>query len=200
MDTARYDRVTIALHWAIGLALLAEVAFGFSLDAIAPRGTPLRAPVINLHKSIGIVLGLLVLARAAWRLRHAPPAWPASLPAWQRTAAKVGHRALYACMLLMPLSGYIASNFSKHGVRFFGTPWPPWGPDLPAVYAIFNGIHVATAWLFTLLVAGHVLVVLKHAWVDRDGIAARMWPAPATAADEAGPAPRPAASPRPSTR
>src|SRR4029453_14041384 len=166
MDSARYDRGAIALHWGIGLALLAQIAFGFSLDAIAPRGTPLRAPVINLHKSIGIVLGLLIVVRLAWRLGHAPPPWPESLPSWQRRAPVLGHRALYACMLVMPISGYVGSNFSKHGVRFFGTPWPPWGPDLPAVYAVFNGIHVATAWLFALLIAGHVLAALKHAWVD----------------------------------
>jgi len=185
MDAARYDRVAIALHWAIGLALLAQVAFGFALDTLAPRGTPLRTPVINLHKSTGIVLGVLVLARLAWRLRHAPPAWPASLPAWQRTAATLAHRALYACMLVMPASGYLASNFSKHGVRFFGAAWPPWGPDLPAAYAFLNGVHIVTAWLFALLIAGHVIAALKHAWLDRDGIAARMWPASATTADEA---------------
>ena len=181
--------------------MLAQIAFGFALDAIAPRGTPARTPVINLHKSTGILLGVLLVARLAWRLRHAPPPWPDGMPAWQRRAAVLGHRALYACMLVMPASGYIASNFSKYGVRFFGMAWAPWGPELPAVYAVFNGIHVATAWLFAVLIAGHVLATLKHAWVDHDGIAARMWPAPATSADAPpyGSAPG-ASSPRASTR
>ena len=60
--SARYDKVAIWLHWLIGAALLAETVFGFLLDEIAPRNTPLRAPVINLHKSIGVVLGLIVMA------------------------------------------------------------------------------------------------------------------------------------------
>jgi cytochrome b561 len=190
MDPARYDRVAIALHWAIGLALLAQIAFGFSLDAIAPRGTPLRAPVINLHKSTGMILGLLIAARLVWRLRHAPPPWPEGVPAWRRRAATLGHRALYACMLVMPLSGYIASNFSKYGVLFFGIALNPWGPELPEVYAVFNGIHVATAWLLTALVAGHVLVALRDLWIDRDGVAGRMWPAPTGAADRPSHGPR----------
>jgi cytochrome b561 len=183
MDTGRYDRVAIALHWAIGLALLAQIAFGFALDAIAPRGTPLRTPVINLHKSTGMVLGLLIVARLLWRLRHAPPPWPKGMPAWRRRAAALGHRALYACMLVMPLSGYVASNFSKYGVRFFGVALEPWGPQLPGVYAVFNGIHVGTAWLLTALIAGHVAVALKDAWTDRDGIGGRMWRPPAPPAD-----------------
>lgn len=178
IEQSRYDRVAIALHWLIGVALFAQVAFGFLLDEIAPRGTPARSGVINLHKSFGIVLALLIIVRLAWRLAHRPPRWPESMPHWQRRAAEFVHRMLYVCMLVMPLSGYVASNFSKHGVKFFGTPLPPWGPDLPQVYSLFNGIHIVTAYVFTALIAAHVAAALKHALVDRDGVFSRIWPSP----------------------
>jgi cytochrome b561 len=77
-------------------------------------------------------------------------------------------------MLVLPASGYIASNFSKHGVKFFGFALKPWGPDLPAVYKVFNSLHELTAWVLVALIAGHVLVALKHAWMDRDGLLTRM--------------------------
>ena len=178
MDTseARYGRVAMALHWSIGALLLAQIAFGFLLDEIAPRGTPDRAGVINLHKSFGIVLGVLILARLAWRVLHRPPAWPESMSALQRRAAGIGHGLLYACMIVMPISGYVGSNFSKHGVRFFGHLLKPWGPDLPQVYAVFNGLHIATAFILSGLIVGHILVTLKHVLVDRDSVLARMWP------------------------
>lgn len=174
MDDLRYDRVAITLHWLIGLALLAQIGFGFLLDDIAPRGTPARAATINLHKSFGIVLGVLIVLRLAWRLRHAAPAWPALMSSAQQRAATIGHRTLYVCMLLMPLSGYIASNFSKHGVKFFGTTLKPWGPDLPQVYNFFNAMHVATAFVFAALIVGHVVISLKHALVDRNGVFSRI--------------------------
>ena len=79
-------------------------------------------------------------------------------------------------MLLMPASGCVASNFSKHGVKFFGRPVAPRGPDLPGVYDALNGVHVVTAWLFAALIAGHVLAALQHAWIARDGILRRIWP------------------------
>ena len=104
----------------IGVLLLAEIAFGLLLDEIAPRGTPARAGVINLHKSFGIVLGVLIVVRIAWRLGHAPPPWPATMSARRQRAANLGHVALYACMVVAPLAGYLGSNFSKYGVRFFG--------------------------------------------------------------------------------
>ena len=175
----RYTRIAIALHWLIGAALLGQIAFGFLLDEIAPRGTPARGGVINLHKSFGLVLAALILLRLGWRLGHPPPRLPAALPRWQQSLAPIGHRALYACMLLMPTSGYIASNFSKHGVKFFGVALKPWGPDLPAVYDAFNALHVGTAFVFTALIAGHIAMALKHAFIDRDDLIDRMWPSAA---------------------
>ena len=190
---ASYDAVAVALHWTLGIALLAQIAFGFALDSLAPRGTPARTDVINLHKSTGIVLGVLIVLRLAWRLRHAPPRWPSVLSAFQRRAAILGHRALYACMLLMPLSGYLASNMSRRGVRFFGHVWAPWGPDSPAAYAFFNGVHVVTAFVFAALVIGHVGFAVWHAGVRRDGVFERMWPRSAVvppSSDRLGPARR----------
>lgn len=172
----RYTRVAAGLHWLIGIALLGQVAFGFLLDQLAPRGTPARAGTINLHKSIGVVLGVLIVARIAWRLAHAPPAWPGSMSLAQQRAAALGHRALYACMAVMPLAGYVGSNFSKHGIRFFGTPLAPWGPDWPAAYSFFVGVHVATAFVFAALIAGHVAMALEHVLVERDGMFSRIVP------------------------
>ncbi|HWH81964.1 MAG TPA: cytochrome b [Burkholderiaceae bacterium] len=172
----RYGRVASALHWLIGVLLLAEIAFGFLLDDIAPRGTPARAGVINLHKSTGMVLGVLVLVRLVWWLTHRPPAWPTSMPAWQGRAARLNHGVLYACMLLLPLSGYVGSNFSKYGVKFFGYTLAPWGPDSPAVYKALNTTHDVLGWVLSVLVALHVLAALKHALIDHDQLFARIWP------------------------
>ena len=181
----RYGNVAIALHWAIGAALLVQLAFGFLLDDVAPRGTPERALVINLHKSIGIVLGALIVARVAWRLCHPTPPLPADFPARRARLVALGHRALYACMIGTPLAGYLASNVSRHGVRFFGTMLAPWGPDDPALYAFFNGLHVALAVILALLVAGHAGIAIVHARRDGGLLFARMWPPRRGAAENA---------------
>jgi cytochrome b561 len=174
LPSARYTRTAVWLHWLLAAALLGQIAFGLLLDEIAPRATPARSGVVNLHKSFGIMLGLLIAVRLAWRLSHPPPPWPATMGEAERRAARAVHAALYACMAVMPLSGYIASNFSRFGISFFGIAWPPWGPPLPAVYAFFNGVHVTTAMVFCVLIVGHVLAALKHAVLDRDGVFARM--------------------------
>jgi cytochrome b561 len=80
-------------------------------------------------------------------------------------------------MVIMPLSGYIASNFSKWGVKYFNAiQLPPWGVDDKQIYALFNGTHVVTSYVFVALIALHVIGAVRHA-MRRDGIVPRMWPA-----------------------
>jgi cytochrome b561 len=172
----RYDRVAAWLHWGIGALLLAEIVFGLLLDDIAPRGTPARAGVINLHKSFGIVLGVLIVLRIVWRLAHTAPPWPPSMSAARQRAANAGHVALYACMVVAPLSGYVGSNFGRYGVRFFGAELPPWGPDWPRAYAFLVGVHDVSSYLLLALTIGHVAMALRHALVERDGTFDRIVP------------------------
>ncbi|MFL6577292.1 MAG: cytochrome b [Povalibacter sp.] len=169
-----YTRTAIVLHWLIGVCILGQILFGWYLEEI-PRGTPARALYVNLHKSVGLTLGLLILFRIFWRLRHTAPALPRSMPDWQRIAARISHFTLYACMLIMPTSGYIASNFSKWGVKYFNVLMlPPWGVNDKNIYAFFNTTHVLTSYVLVTLICVHVLSALSHA-VSRDGVVRRMW-------------------------
>jgi cytochrome b561 len=171
----RYTRVAITLHWVIAVLVLGQIFFGWYLGDV-PRGSAARGGLVNLHKSIGLTLWLLVWIRLGWRWRHAPPPAAASTPPWQKLAAALVHGALYACLLLAPLAGYIASNFSKYGVTVFGV-WKlaPWGRDDKQLYDLFRGLHGILAWTLAVLVALHVAAAIYHA-VRRDGVVARMLP------------------------
>jgi cytochrome b561 len=172
---ARYTRTAIVLHWLIAVAIIGQILLGWYVDDI-PRGTPARAWYVNLHKSIGLTLGLLILVRLCWRWLYRPPPLPSWISDWGRVAANASHVLLYVCMVVMPLTGYIASNFSKWGVKYFNQiQLPPWGVDDKQIYAIFNGAHVATSYLFVALIVVHIIAALRHAAAS-DGIFQRMWP------------------------
>lgn len=174
LPTDHYDKVAVALHWAIALLLLLQIALGWWMLGIPKSPPGLRAGWFNLHKSIGLTLALLILIRLTWRITHQPPALPMGMAAWQRLAADLTHRALYICMLVMPLSGYLGSAFSKYPVRYFGLPLPKWSGEWPAAKEFMSEVHEFTAWLFVLLLAIHISAAIRHA-VRRDGIFLRMW-------------------------
>jgi cytochrome b561 len=75
----RYDNISIALHWAIAALALAQLALGWWMIGL-PDKTGVQRDWFNLHKSVGLTIGTLMLVRLAWRLFHPAPALPASLP------------------------------------------------------------------------------------------------------------------------
>ena len=172
---ARHDRASVALHWAIALLVLGLMGIGWYMTGL-PRNTPERAFFFNLHKSLGMLTAALVLVRIGWRARHASPPLAAGMAAWQVRATRASHALLYALMVLQPLSGYLASSFSKFGVKFFGLALPHWGWEDKFWNGVFAATHSALAIAFAILVAVHAAAAFKHLLFDRDGVFQRMMP------------------------
>lgn len=173
----RYGRSVRVLHWLLAVLLLLQLAFGWWVGEL-PRNTPARGYFINLHKSVGMLTGLLILLRIYGRLLSTAPALPITMARWQQRLATAGHHLMYLCMLVLPLSGYIASNFSRFGVKFFNTiTLAPWGPDDKNIYTFFNQLHGLSGWLLLALVVLHVLAAIGHG-LRRDGTFSRisLWP------------------------
>jgi cytochrome b561 len=169
----RYTKTAIALHWLIAALVIGQFAWGWWMQEIPKQPPGVRADAFNLHKSFGLTLLALMLARLGWRLAHRPPPLPA-MPRWQANLAHANHVVLYAALLTMPLAGYLGSVWSGYPVRYFGMVLPAWGAKDIALKDLMSSIHFGASWVLAAAVALHVAAALKHAFVDRDGILARM--------------------------
>jgi cytochrome b561 len=170
-----YDRTTVLFHWIVGIAVLAQFALGWWMIDIPKDPPGVRAWWFNVHKSIGITLAAFVVIRLLWRLSHPAPVLPGTLPRLQRIAATTTHWALYACMVIMPASGYLGSSFTRYPIKYFGNTLPHWGWDWPAAKTLLSAIHFTTACILGALIALHVAAALWHL-LRRDGLFSRMWP------------------------
>jgi len=175
MQEPAYTRTAVVLHWLIAIGLIAQIALGLWMLGIPKDPPGVRAWWFNIHKSIGITLGVLIILRTGWRFTHQAPPLPAALPRWQRVTATASHHLLYLCMLVMPLSGYLGSSFTKYPIVFFGTKLPHWGWDSPVLKDLCSSIHHTAAVTLMALIALHVAAALKHRLIDRDAVFARMW-------------------------
>jgi cytochrome b561 len=171
---ARYDRVAVALHWIIAVLILVQIGLGWFMVDL-PKGSADRTYFFALHKSLGLSTAFLILLRVAWRLTHKPPPLPDWLPAWQANAARWTHRLLYACMVVMPISGYLSASFTKYPMKLWGMPFPKPGWEDDFINSVFNGIHVGTSWLFVALLALHISAGLRHL-IAGDGVFRRILP------------------------
>ncbi len=181
---ARYSIVAIALHWLIAAAIVLQVILAGRMEG---HPTPETFAVTQLHKSIGITILLLSLARLAWRLVNPAPPLPAAMAGWEKTLAKVTHVGFYVVMIAMPLTGWLMVSTSRIVLPtlLYGTiPWPDIpvvGGLAPAAKHFWNQVgeqgHDIIAKLIYVLLALHVAGALKHQLFSKDEpVLARMAP------------------------
>ena len=185
-ETRRYTTVAIALHWTIAVLLVGIVFYAWWMEgvreaAFAGEVSIERASAVyNWHKTIGLTILALSLGRLAWRLGHAPPALPPGMPGWERFAARFTHVAFYAIMIGAPIAGYVtASSFGNAFpiLAFNAVELPKLPvPQTEAFQETAGSVHGAVGWVILVLLAVHAGAALKHHFVNRDGVLARMIP------------------------
>ena len=171
----RYHGVAIALHWLVAALVIAQVAWGWWMQEIPKQPVGPRVDAFNLHKSVGMLILALTLARLGWRLAHPPPALP-PLPDWEVRLAKAVHVLLYVVLIVQPVSGYLGSVFSGYPVKLFGVVMPAWGWKDEAIKDLMSRAHLVTSFVLVGLVGLHVAGAVKH-MADGSGIVRRMLPA-----------------------
>ena len=175
MITTRYTTTAIVLHWL--MALLLFVVFPLGLYMHDLKLSPAKLQLYSYHKWIGVTLLLLALLRILWRIAHTQPPLPASLPRWQKLGSGVVHALLYVLMLAVPLSGWLMSSAKGVQTVWFGIlPLPDLVDKDKALGHLLGNVHQNLNYILLLLVAGHIAAALKHHYVDRDAIFARMLP------------------------
>jgi len=172
---ATYTGLQIALHWVSALLLFALFPLGYYMTSLA-KGAPGKAQWVNSHKSLGLTAALVIAWRLIARMRQSEPPSIPGLRCWEAEVARITHRLLYMCMVVMPLSGYLGSSFNQYGTRFWGVPLPRWGRVDSALQHLFTTLHSMTAYLLLGLVVLHVAGVIKHQWFDAQRCVQRMLP------------------------
>ena len=176
MKSSRYTATAQALHWVVAILMFLVIAIAWvmvNMDHAAPS----REWVYTLHKSIGVTILALVAVRLAWRAIHPAPPLPGKMAVWERRMAFASHWMLYVIMVGMPVSGYILSATSPHGVPYFNLFNLPLLPQNHAAGEAARWVHAAVGqWLVYGLVVLHLAATAWHAAVRRDGILDRMLP------------------------
>lgn len=194
MNTTRYTKTAIFLHWLIALGIFGMFALGWFMADI-PKEAPKqmvfdifdlgifnwqvteeispRSFYFNVHKSFGVTILALIILRVLWRIGHKPPAILTSHKAWERKLASGAHHLLYLLMIILPASGVIMAVYSKYGIKWFGMPFIS-GVDNNPMREIFKETHEIIGLIMVAIIAIHILGALKHKLIDKDGTLKRM--------------------------
>lgn len=173
MKQNRYSTVAILLHWLMALLILITWTIALAVDDMPL--SPARIAGVSWHKWLGTTVFFLVWLRLLWRLTHPAPKLEIAMPAWQEKAMHWTHIALYLLMILTPVVGWLMSSAKGYTVNYFGLfELPDLVPQDKALGRFLKETHEVLANGLMLLVGLHILAALKHQFIDKDNLLARM--------------------------
>ena len=177
----RYGAVTKTFHWLTALLILTLIPLGIYANGL-PYDTSeelaLKAYYFSLHKTLGVAVFFVALARIAWALSQPKPGLLHPDRKLESLAAETVHWLLYGSLLLVPLSGWV----HHAATTGFAPIWWPFGQSLPFVpksEPLANtaaGLHIVFERVLAGSILLHIAGALKHHIIDKDITLKRMLP------------------------
>lgn len=173
---AGYGLITRLLHWVMAAAIPALFVLGLWMVTLNYY-SPYYQSAPNIHRSVGILLLILLVFRFGWRLANTRPD-DADLSPLERFAAPIVHWGFYAFLFALMVSGYLISSADGRPVAVFDWFEVPSlvhdkGLEEPA-----GEVHEILAYLTIAFMVLHAAAALKHHFLDRTRILTRMWSGP----------------------
>jgi cytochrome b561/polyisoprenoid-binding protein YceI len=175
VNTVRYSKIAMLLHWSLAFALAFQIGLGWQFVSLQ-RG-PNLFELYQLHKSVGIMILVLSLARLVIRMGYTRPK-PLADTIWSRRTAKLVHGGFYLVLIGGPLTGWLLVSSAKIAVPtvLFGILPLPHLPVGSAAHGAAEALHSQLAWLAIVLLLLHVIGALRHQFVKDEDILQRMLP------------------------
>ena len=162
-------------HWLVAISVIIQAPLGIIL-VYAELGA-WQDRLYNFHKSLGVLILILMILRVLNRLIVGAPAAEPTIARWQHSVSSAVHGALYVLLILQALVGYWANSAFGASTPFFGLF------EIPAIGgkndALSNTLFMLHRWIgiaLVILVGIHVAAALQHYFIQRDGVLQRMLP------------------------
>jgi len=171
-----FDTLTITLHWATLLIVLTLFGSGLLYGEVEARSW--APPLLQVHRSLGVMVWTLTAFRLVWRVTGARfPAFPASMTPLHQLGARLSEYGLYALLLIQPATGLAQTIFRGRFFEVFAWSIPPLVARDVALVGIFGAVHEIGAWCLFALVGLHAAAALVHHFILRDDVLEAMAPA-----------------------
>ena len=175
MSEERYNLAARLIHWIMALGFVFMWACGYTMTTFVEEDSPAEEFLFDLHISVGVTLLALLVLRIAVRLTRPPPPLPGTIRGLERTAARLGHAALYALPALAIAVGWAETNFGGNAVHWFGIEMPRVFPVTgEALEELSATVHRWLVYSLLAVAAVHVAAAFKHRWFDGHDVIRRM--------------------------
>jgi cytochrome b561 len=172
---ARFTLLSRLLHWSMAAMVITQLLLGVTMVA----SLSYYAPLLAIHRPLGLAVLAFAVVRLVNRLTHRPPPFLATMSPLERRIATWSEYLMYALLLAQPLIGWAMLSAAGSPITIYGPiHLPGIAPSNIAMYELLRSCHMVVALVLFLTFTAHVGAVLFHALVLRDRIIDRMalWP------------------------
>jgi cytochrome b561 len=174
-----YGSIAKWFHWLTALLIFGSYLTVYYRRWFTEDKTPENWAFLQLHLSIGVTIAVVVVLRVLWKIFNRNPD-PVPGSQLEHLAAKLGHLALYAVLIIMPITGYLGTGanieyfFMFDITSFKNTEYftMNYGDTMTfkEFEKPFDFIHkdIMGAWVVWLLIVGHIAAALYHHLVKKD--------------------------------
>ncbi|WP_299962013.1 cytochrome b/b6 domain-containing protein [uncultured Roseobacter sp.] len=176
-----YGAVTKSFHWLTALLIVTLIPLGVVANWLpyeTSEQLARKAWLFSLHKTLGVTVFFVALARIGWALSQPKPGLLHPDRKLESFAAETVHWLLYGSLLLVPLSGWV----HHAATTGFAPIWWPLGQNLPFVpkseelASAAAGLHVVFERVLLVSLLLHAAGAMKHHVIDKDATLRRMLP------------------------
>lgn len=170
-----YPSTSKWLHWLVAASVLIMIPIGIAMGRVGQG--PTQDTLYLLHKSFGILILTLMIARLINRIVVGAPAPEPGLARWQRAISSATHGLLYVLLILQAIGGWLANSAYGAATPFFGLFNVPnlVAKNEPLAEQLFAG-HRFVGFVIAGLAAMHIGAALQHFFIHRDRVLQRMLP------------------------
>jgi cytochrome b561 len=169
-----YGLIAKLFHWVMAVLIIGLIALGWYMVGLTYYD-PLYHDTLTWHRSLGVIVMVLIVVRLGWMLVDRRSKASASLTPFEAIASRIVHGVLIVLMVVMPVSGYLISTEAGDPVSVFGLVSVPAVIDVSdQLRDLATAIHYYSVYGAAILVALHAVAALKHHLVDRDETLRRM--------------------------
>ncbi|PYE43100.1 cytochrome b561 [Rhizobium sp. PP-F2F-G20b] len=163
-QTLRYPGALRTMHWLVTVLVLLSWPLGIVIRFVRDD---VKLDFYLLHESLGFMVVWLMLARICIRLTSSIPKSAAT--GSMAIAAHLVHAGLYLMLIVMPVSGFLATNAHGFPLVWFGIipVWSPLGKTTDIAW-LLSTLHQWSAWILFSLLVLHMGGVLFHHLLRRD--------------------------------
>jgi cytochrome b561 len=175
LKTDHYPPASKLLHWLIAACVLITIPVAIAMNRVDEG--PAQDALYNLHKSLGVLIFMLMVVRLINRVMAGVPAPDPTIARWQKAASSAVHGLLYVLLVAMPIGGYVANSAYGVSTPFFGLfELPPIIAKNEALSERMFAVHTIAGWALGVLALMHIGAALQHHFIHRDNVLRRMLP------------------------